>query len=396
MDANGVVREWVGVHTDVTEQRAAERALLELTTTLEERVQAATAEREMALAQLHELQKLEMIGRLTGGVAHDFNNLLTPIVGNLDIIRGKLQGDDRGQRLIDRAQQSAERAMGDLIARSTGPQVKIVLDLASKLKAVHVDPNQLELAILNLAVNARDAMSGGGELRIGADEVEWAAANGPKNLSPGHYIRLRITDTGCGMDGETLKRAVEPFYSTKGIGKGTGLGLSMVDGLAAQSNGALILDSLPGRGTTVTLWLPVAGEVTCGALKGSDAPIVHTRPLNILLVDDEELVRMGTTDMLAELGHKVHESASGHQALETLSREDGIDLLVTDYLMPGMTGAELARKARAIRPDLPVLLITGYADLAQDVGGGLPRLGKPFRQSDLAARIAALTEASKP
>ncbi len=425
LDANGVVREWVGVHTDVTEQRAAERALLELTTTLEERVQAATAEREMALAQLHELQKLEMIGRLTGGVAHDFNNLLTPIVGNLDIIRGKLQGDDRGQRLIDRAQQSAERArtlisrlltfarqqhlepravdlaeliygMGDLIARSTGPQVKIVLDLASKLKAVQVDPNQLELAILNLAVNARDAMSGGGELRIGADEVEWAAANGPKNLSPGHYIRLRITDTGCGMDGEMLKRAVEPFYSTKGIGKGTGLGLSMVDGLAAQSNGALVLDSLPGRGTTVTLWLPVAGEIMCGALKGSDAPIVHTRPLNILLVDDEELVRMGTTDMLAELGHKVHELASGHQALETLSREDGIDLLVTDYLMPGMTGAELARKARAIRPDLPVLLITGYADLAQDVGGGLPRLGKPFRQSDLAARIAALTEASKP
>ncbi|WP_175492475.1 PAS domain S-box protein [Methylocapsa palsarum] len=414
----GSVREWVGVHTDVTEQRAAESALLDLSMTLEERVQAATAERESALAQLHEMQKLDMIGQMTSAVAHDFNNLLTPIVGGLDIIREKIEGDARAQRLVAGAQQAAERAttlisrlltfarrqhlepravdlaglvagIEDLISRSVGPGVRLELELAQDLPAVRVDANQLELAILNLAVNARDAMSGEGVLTIRVDKPDERAPDRPPHLEPGAYERVRVIDTGCGMNGETLKRAVEPFYSTKDIGKGTGLGLSMVHGLAAQSSGALAIQSEPGRGTQIALWLPLASDADAGRLDESDEPVVLARRMSILLVDDDELVRTGTMEMLIEMGHEVCAAESGAQALELLSRDSGIDALLTDYLMPAMTGAELAVKARAIRPSLPVLLITGYADLAQGVGLGLPRLAKPFRQTQLASAIVS-------
>jgi PAS domain S-box-containing protein len=417
----GCVREWVGVHTDVTEQRAAESALLDLSMTLEERVQAAAAERASALGQLHEMQKLDMIGQMTSAVAHDFNNLLTPIVGGLDMVLAKFEGDARSQRLIAGAQQAAERAttlisrllafarrqhlepravdlaglvagIEELISRSVGPAIQLQLDLAPDLSAVRVDANQLELAILNLAVNARDSMSGGGVVTICVDQVDGKSSDRPAHLAAGAYGRVRVLDTGCGMDRETLKRAVEPFYSTKDVGKGTGLGLAMVHGLAAQSSGALALESEPGRGTTATLWLPLAGETDAGGLKECDERVVATRRLTILLVDDDELVRTGTFDMLTDLGHKVHAAASGAEALEVLSRESGVDALVTDYLMPSMTGAELAAKARAIRPSLPILLITGYADLAYDIGLGLPRLAKPFRQSHLASAIAGVIE----
>jgi signal transduction histidine kinase/ActR/RegA family two-component response regulator len=423
-DESGAVVGMFCACTETTQTVLSERALLELNETLERRVIEASGEREAALIQLHEVQKLETIGQLTGGIAHDFNNLLTPIVGSLDIIRRRLNGDERGERLIAGAQDAAERArilvsrlltfarrqhlepravdvsavtrgMEELLARSIGPQVEIKLDLAPDLPPVRVDPNQLELALLNLVVNARDAMPGEGLVTIAADTAA-PDEDSEHGLAPGRYVRLCVIDTGSGMDAGTARRAVEPFFSTKGVGKGTGLGLSMVHGLAAQSGGKLQLKSTPGEGTTVTIWLPAADGATLDATRPEEpeAPIAHTRVLSILLVDDEELVRVGTADMLADLGHAVSQAASGVQALELL-RRDGIDLMVTDYAMPGMSGAELARAAQALRPELPVLMITGYADLAEGVGRGLPRLPKPFRQADLAARIAELVAGEK-
>ena len=421
-------------YRDVTTRKAAEAALREaeaalrhLNSTLIDKVAAAVADREVALAQVHEMQKLETIGQLTGGIAHDFNNLLTPIVGSLDMVRRKLDGDERSQRLIAGAQQSAERArvlisrlltfarrqhleprsvnvaeiargMEDLVARSIGPQVMLVVNIAPGLPPARVDPNQLELALLNLCINARDAMPGGGSITVTADTADAGDIDAADyadaralGLAPGRYVRLWVTDTGVGMDPETLRRAVEPFYSTKGVGKGTGLGLSMVHGLAGQSGGTLQLTSTPGGGTTAIIWLPVADTAATARNDEPQRAIARTRPLKLLLVDDEELVRMGTADMLADLGHEVAEAASGFAALEILKRAD-IDVIVTDYAMPGMTGAELAAAARLLKPDLPILILTGYANLAEDVAHGLPRLAKPFRQAELAACLASLVD----
>jgi PAS domain S-box-containing protein len=378
-----------------------------------------TKQRELAAAQaqLHEIQKLETIGQLTGGVAHDFNNLLTPIVGNLDMLRRR-HDDERSQRQIGNALQAAERAktlvsrllafarrqqlearavdiaalahgMTDLIQRSIGPQVKVAVDTAEGLPPALVDPNQLELALLNLAVNARDAMPSGGLLTIMAREEAVEAAH-PLGLRPGRYLRLSVVDTGLGMDEATLARAIEPFFSTKGIGKGTGLGLSMVHGLAAQSGGRLALSSRPGAGTRADIWLPAAeGEAAAPTGPEAEAPVAPPGA-RILLVDDEELVRVATAEMLRELGYEVLEAGSGAAALERLRDGPLPDLLVTDYLMPGMTGAELARAAARHRPDLPVLVITGYADVADAAVGHLPRLAKPFGQAAIGRHAADL------
>ncbi len=415
--ADGELIEWVGVHTDVTEQRRSEAALKELTAHLEDRVRIATAEREDARAQVHELQKMETLGQLTGGIAHDFNNLLAPIVGTLEILRrktddermlrligGALGAADRSKTLISRLLMFARRehleprvvdmlalmgGLDELIGRSLGPQVEIALEVARDVPPVYVDPNQLELAILNLAVNARDAMPGGGKLRIGVEAVTLPEGDRGLRLAPGSYVRLTMGDTGCGMDSETLRRAIDPFFTTKGVGKGTGLGLSMVHGLAYQSGGALALASSPGAGTTATLWLPIAKGLPVTAPR-TEAQIVPCRPLSIALVDDEELVRMGTTELLADLGHEVRPFASGREALNALMSGAGFELLVTDYMMPGMTGAELVRQARQVRPGMPAMLITGYAAVTDSEALGLPRLAKPFRQADLSAMIATL------
>jgi CheY-like chemotaxis protein len=251
-----------------------------------------------------------------------------------------------------------------------------------------VDPNQLELALLNLAVNARDAMENGGILTIEMCEGRIVGEN-ELDLTEGHYVRLSISDTGAGMDAATLKRAIEPFYSTKGVGKGTGLGLSMVHGLAAQSGGALHLTSIPGRGTKAELWLPVTDRPALPANPPSEDMVDFKRSLKILLVDDEELVRLGTVEMLVDLGHQVTHVASGPHAITTL-RSEYFDMLVTDYLMPGMNGIEVAREARQARPDLPILLITGFADLTTGVVPDIARLPKPFRRSDLSRTISRL------
>ena len=377
-----------------------------------------------ATLQMHEMAKLETLGQLTGGVAHDFNNLLTPIVGALDMLRRQHEADERSNRLISGAMQAAERAatlvqrllsfarrqhleartvdvkslvegMHDLMQRTIGPHIAIRVDTAANVPSARVDPGQLELAVLNLAVNARDAMSGGGQIRLTLDEVEVAPADG-ETLAPGNYIRLSVTDTGTGMDEATLHRAIEPFFTTKGQGEGTGLGLSMVHGLAAQSGGALKIRSKVGSGTTAELWLPVAeGRVTKPEVSDSDLP-QQPRRASILIVDDENLVRSATAEMLREMGHRVVEAATGSAALDLLNSREEIDLLITDYLMPGMRGSELAEEAQGIRPGLPMLLLTGYANLAKGEAAGLPRLAKPFREADLARAVAGLLTEGRP
>ena len=381
----------------------------------DERARAA----ELALAQdaLRQAQKMEAMGLLTGGVAHDFNNLLTPIVGGLDMLVRRGIGNERERRLIDGALQSAERAkilvqrllafarrqplqpvaveisrllegMVGLIGSTLGPTINVRVDIDPNLPPAKADSNQLEMAILNLAVNARDAMPDGGELTIRAvrESVRQGRASG---VTEGDYVRLSVTDTGAGMDDATRQRAIEPFFSTKGIGKGTGLGLSMVHGLAAQLGGGLTIDSAPGKGTTIELWLPV-GTAAIGVEEASTAaPGTRVGRGVALLVDDEELVRMSTADMLIDLGFEVVEAGTAEEALQLLETGTMPNLLITDHLMPGMNGAELARAARAISPTLPILIVSGYAEV-DGVAPDLPRLTKPFRNAELAESISAL------
>jgi signal transduction histidine kinase/CheY-like chemotaxis protein len=408
----------VGVlFNDVTVRRRAEIALRELNATLEQRVEAEVAERELAQAALRQSQKMEAMGQLTGGVAHDFNNLLTPIVGSLDMLSRREGATDREKRLIDGALQSAERArvlvqrllafarrqplqpgpvdvaaliegMADLVISTSGPQIRVQVDTGDALPPAIADANQLEMAILNLCVNARDAMPDGGTLTIAAaaEALDPGAAVG---LPAGRYVRLTVADTGTGMDEETAKRAVEPFYSTKGVGKGTGLGLSMVHGLAAQLGGTLDIRSQKGLGTRIDLWLP-ASEATAAveAAGGPDAAIERVRG-SALVVDHEAVVRMTTSDMLQDLGYATTEVATAREAVELLDRGAAFDLVVTDHMMPGMTGGDLAVAIRTTRPGLPVLLVTGYAE-AEGIAADIPRLTKPFRQEELARALAEI------
>ncbi|HEV2568755.1 PAS domain S-box protein [Sphingomonas sp.] len=378
---------------------------------------ARQAELESAQEALRQSQKMEAMGSLTGGVAHDFNNLLTPIIGSLDMLVRKGVGSERERRLIDGALQSAERAktlvqrllafarrqplqatavdtarvvegMAGLIDSTVGPTIDVRVEVGADLPPAKADLNQLEMALLNLAVNARDAMPNGGELVMAVNSAS-VLANDPSGLKPGTYVRLSVSDTGIGMDEATQRRAVEPFFSTKGIGKGTGLGLSMVHGLAAQLGGGLTIESVPGEGTTISLFLPIsAGPL--GA--DEDAPAAVDGPIGrgtALLVDDEDLVRMSTADMLSDLGFEVVEAGSAEDALRFLQTSRKPDLLVTDHLMPGMSGAELPQNARALHPALPILVVSGYAEV-EGISPDLPRLTKPFRNADLVASLSAL------
>ncbi len=377
----------------------------------------------LAEEALRQSQKMEAMGQLTGGVAHDFNNLLTPIVGTLDMMLRRGLGGERERRLIAGAAQAAERArvlvqrllafarrqplqavavdveqlvagMAQLISSTTGPQIKVVVQADKGLPPAKADPNQLEMALLNLAVNARDAMLDGGTLRITV-EAETVEREHRAGLKPGRYLHLSVSDTGIGMDEATLARAIEPFFSTKGIGKGTGLGLSMVHGLASQLGGALSIQSTPGLGTNVEMWLQAGEEGTApgGAAPETRAALVGQE--DVLLVDDEEVVRLSTADMLAELGYRVVEASSAEDALSLIRRGLRPSLVVTDHLMPGMSGTDLARALRAERPDLRVLVISGYAETA-GIAPDLPRLAKPYRKDDLAVSLAELTGAGRP
>jgi signal transduction histidine kinase/CheY-like chemotaxis protein len=399
---------------ETLEERVAERAR-ELESA-HHRTLAEIAQRQRAEEQLRQSQKLELVGQLTGGVAHDFNNLLMAVIGNLDLLRKHLAGDARALHFVEGALQGAQRGaaltqrllafarrqdlrveprsltelvggMTALLERSVGPAIELRFELAAGLPPALVDANQIELALLNLAVNSRDAMPEGGLLSIAVDR---ARDDGAADLAPGDYLRLRVSDSGHGMDAATLKKATEPFFSTKELGKGTGLGLSMIQGLAVQLNGALRLSSQVGVGTVAELWLPVA-PVDARSPRDVAGAAPATAPLEritILLVDDDALIAMSAADMLEDLGHEVLQAASGSRALEVLRGQRRIDLLLTDYAMPKMTGAELAVAARALRPELPILLVTGYAELPAGSGPELPRLGKPYQQEQLAAAVA--------
>lgn len=427
-DSAGRHPRLVGVSSDITDRKAGEAKLKQLNETLEERVAARTAElklahaavlaeieqRERAEEQLRQSQKLEMIGQLTGGVAHDFNNLLMAVLGNLDLLRKLVPDDPKAARLINGALQGARRGAAltqrllafarrqdlhveaknladlvrgaaDLIERSAGTQIELQFDLPNALPPALVDANQVELAILNLVVNARDAMPNGGVLSIAVDQVDVATVG---DLPAGRYVRVIVSDSGHGMDATTLEKATEPFFSTKELGKGTGLGLSMVHGLAVQLHGALRLTSRVGIGTRAELWLPAT--VIAPEQEKPAAPETYEqapKKLTILVVDDDALIAMSTAGMLEDLGHHVIEASSGNRALEILRENRGIDLLVTDFSMPRMNGAQLAAAAREIRPELPILLATGYAELPAGSGSNLPRIGKPYQQDQLAAEI---------
>lgn len=290
------------------------------------------------------------------------------------------------------------RGMADLLQRSIGPSIQIETQFPLRLSPALADANQLELALLNLVVNARDAMPGGGTITIAAREEQVQAETGHDRLPVGRYVCLSVTDTGEGMDEATLARAVEPFFTTKGVGKGTGLGLSMIHGFADQSGGRLVLASEKGRGTRAEIWLPLAEANAAEAEQPDEAegrPPPSARPLTVLAVDDDPLVLMNTAAMLEDIGHRVIEATSGEQALRILRRTNEIDLVITDQLMPGMTGAQLIAAIRSEQPDLPVILATGYADVDPAVELDAPRLGKPFLQRDLARAVAASLPAEK-
>jgi CheY-like chemotaxis protein len=278
--------------------------------------------------------------------------------------------------------------MGDLIRSTTGPQIKVVIKAPGDLPFAKADHNQIEMALLNLSVNARDAMAQGGTLRITAGQ-EHVRADHPTRLRPGQYIRLSVADTGIGMDEATLARAVEPFFSTKGLGRGTGLGLSMAHGLASQLGGCLTIQSRTGVGTNVELWLPVSNDVA-----PTREDVVHTGEPGAasgkaLLVDDEELVRTSTAEMLRELGYDVTEADTADEALSLIAGGLRPDLVVTDHLMPGMDGSELARKIQLEHPGVETLIISGYAE-SEGIAPDLPRLTKPFRRDELQVALAAL------
>ncbi|HZF76261.1 MAG TPA: response regulator [Acetobacteraceae bacterium] len=376
-------------------------------------------ERRAAEAGLRQAQKMEAVGQLTGGIAHDFNNLLMAVLGSLALLRKRLPPDDaRAARLLETATEGANRGaaltqrllafsrrqalrpesvelpalirgMSNLIERSVGPGYPLRARFPDRLPPVQADTNQLELALLNLVVNARDAMPEGGEIEVAAAEREVGPAE-EAGLVPGHYVVLTVADRGIGMDEATLARAAEPFFTTKGVGRGTGLGLSMVHGLATQSGGRLALRSASGAGTVAELWLPRA-EASPSPPPAVQAPASGPgRSLTVLVVDDDPLVLASTAALLEEVGHRTVEAEDGARALERVRAGALVDLVITDYGMPGMTGVEFAEELRRLRPGLPVLLATGYGELPAVDAAGLARLSKPFGQAALAAAVEAV------
>jgi PAS domain S-box-containing protein len=376
-------------------------------------------ERRAAETRLRQSQKMEAVGQFTGGVAHDFNNLLMAILGSLEILRKRLPDDPRLLSLLDNAVLGAKRGssltqrmlafarrqelkheavdlaslvnnMLELLERSLGPAISVETCFPRDPVLVRTDANQLETALLNLGINGRDAMPEGGTIRIAVKGHSISALHST-GLPPGQYACLSVSDTGHGMDEATLARATEPFFTTKGIGKGTGLGLSMVDGLTAQSGGKLLVHSTPGRGTTIELWLPVSTDAV--AIAERDPGVAHRslelRPLSVLAVDDDSLVLANVAAMLEDLGHKVIAVGSGSKALEAIGATADIDLLITDQVMPAMTGLQLIEAARARRPALPVILATGFAELPHGVSASIERLSKPFTQHALAKALAS-------
>ncbi|MBB4659107.1 ATP-binding protein [Parvularcula dongshanensis] len=414
----------------------SEARLRRLTDTLEEQVERRTEElsaandrllkeaqqRQEAERKLLQAQKMEALGQLTGGVAHDFNNLLMAILANVEMLEKQLADHPPLMTLLASAREGAERGaaltrrmltfarqqelvaepidpadllegMRTLLERSIPPEIELKTTVGEGLREILADRNQLELALLNLVVNARDAMPDGGTISI---DVAGSNPEAETGLDAGSYLRVRVSDTGEGMDEATLARATEPFFSTKEVGKGTGLGLAMIHGLAEQMGGALRLSSVLGEGTRAELWLPfaeervVADEPRATPHQGEEPARTSHEKYRILVVDDDALIQMNTVMMARGLGHDVISASSGSEALSLIEKDDAIDLVLTDHAMPKMTGAELAMRIASLRPDIPIVLATGYAELPGGECQSLPRLSKPYSQSDMAAMIASV------
>jgi PAS domain S-box-containing protein len=432
-DDQGNIVRWFGTNVDISEQVEAEKALTRLNETLETRVTEEVALRMEAEEALRQSQKMETLGQLTGGIAHDFNNLLQIITGNLDILQRTIPTDSpRLKRSVENAMKGAERAavltqrllafsrrqplvpkifnpnklvggMSELLFRSIGETVAIETVFEPELWRVEADPNQLENALLNLAVNARDAMPDGGKLLIETANTTFDREH-PENESgtfAGEYVVICVSDTGLGMDAATAERAFDPFFTTKEVGKGTGLGLSMVYGFVKQTGGHLKIDSAPGEGTRVKVYLPRhhGEEVDVDIKVAPDAAPQGENGETILVCEDDDDVRAYSAQSLRELGYRVMEAANGQAALGLLEDANGsVDLLFTDIVLPGgMTGAIVAERARKIQPGLKVLFTTGYARDAIVHHGrldpGVELLSKPFSYADLAARVRELLDA---
>ncbi len=390
------------------------------------RLRAEAAERERMEEDLRQSQKMEAVGQLTGGIAHDFNNLLTGIVGSLDLMQSRLaQGRHENlQRYIEAAMSSANRAaalthrllafarrqpldpratdanalivgMSDLLRRTISESIDLRIETDPGLWPTLCDPNQLENAILNLAINARDAMPGGGTLSIRTGNARWDEAESGKPGDRSEYVRIRVSDTGTGMTPEVIARAFDPFFTTKPLGQGTGLGLSMIYGFARQSDGHTRIESVVGQGTTITLYLPRHRGELDGA--GPDAAVA-TRSRGdgqtVMVVEDEPVVRDVIMEVLHDLGYRAIQAVDGPSGLRALAVAGHIDLLVTDVGLPGLNGRQLADQARLARPDLKVLFITGYAESAAVSAGflepGMAMITKPFSVDTLMARIQAM------
>jgi signal transduction histidine kinase/ActR/RegA family two-component response regulator len=385
------------------------------------RLKAEGAEREAAEAQLRQVQKMEAVGQLTGGIAHDFNNMLAVVVGGIDLARRKLSGSRREVEFnLDNAMEGATRAaaltrrllafaraepllpvalapaalvenMLDLVDRTIGERIVVRTRFPEEPWHVKVDPNQLENAVLNLAVNARDAMEGEGELTIAIDHKTLGEGE-VGQLPAGDYVRIYVADTGGGIAPEHLERVFEPFFTTKPVGKGTGLGLSQIFGFARQSGGDVTLDSQLGRGTMVSLYLPRSTEAAEAAEAAAPQGHVAAPPVpgtTILVVEDDPRVSRATVGALEELGYRPISCSSGRDALDVLAREPGIELILTDVMMPEMTGTELVRRAAALYPWIAILFVTGYVGEAGDADGlsGHDLLRKPFTVSALAEAV---------
>ena len=434
---DGRIVRWFGTCTDITDIVEARETLARSREELEQlvgertrslaaandKLTAEMAERHRTEEALRQSQKLEAIGQLTSGVAHDFNNLLTGVIGNLELLEPRLRSEESLRRLRS-AREAAERGArlthqmlafsrkqrlmpspldlnrlvgeaSDMLFRTIGATVRIETVLTDGLWPALVDPTQIELVLLNLAINARDAMPNGGRLTIRTANVGRSRA--PPCLSPGDYVLISVTDTGEGMTQEVLSRAVEPFFTTKEIGKGSGLGLSMVHGVATQSGGGLRLDSSLGRGTTVSVYLPRARRVsaTPRELENRSAPVGFRA--SILVVDDDADVREVAVAGLENLGYRMLAAENGPAALNVLAGAERVDLLLVDMAMPGMSGVELIRRARECRPGLRAMLVTGYADVAafspaeEDLV-----LQKPYRLERLAASVAEALRRKMP
>ncbi len=431
-DEDGSIKRWIGTNTDIHDQKRTEQELADVNNTLESRIAQRSVELEIANEALRQSQKMEAVGQLTGGIAHDFNNLLTGVIGGLDMLGTRLaQGKyEESARFLEAAASAAKRAatlthrllafsrrqplkpevveadvlvgsVRDMFQRTLGHHIQLSTKSAPELWLTLCDPNQLESTLLNLVINARDAMPDGGLLTLQTANVAIAADElvAPRELEPGEYVRLSVSDTGQGMPAEVIRRACEPFFTTKPIGHGTGLGLSMAYGFARQSRGCIHIESCLDKGTTVRLYLPRYRGVRETSPAGNPQAVA-TRSLTrssraVLVVEDERVIRELILEVLGELGYTCLQATNGTTALELINAHDvPMDLLIADVGLPDLNGREVASLARTTRPELKVLFITGYSEDTIFDGcsgnGDMEMLPKPFGVKQLVAAVQGL------